>query len=250
MLEISRLTFSYDKKRIVLDDISFFAQKGQVLSVVGPNGTGKTTLLNCIVGALKPSSGCVYLDSQNLRDMASKKRAKHLAYVPQSTKHGLNMKVMDYILLGRSPYFQFSYGKSDRKIAEQIMEEVGVSKFAMRDIKGLSGGEMQKVSIARALVQEPDVLLLDEPTSALDIRNQIDVLSLLRQIACARNIAIVMSIHDLSLSLMFSDAAVMLSGARIIKKGPVSKVITEKSIAQVYGVDASVVEEKYIHLHG
>ena len=135
-----------------------------------------------------------------------------MGYVPQAMKSDLNIKVMDYILLGRSPYFKFSYSKQNRQIVERVMDEVGVSAFAMRDLKHLSGGERQKVSICRALVQEPEILLLDEPTSALDIRNQIDVLRLLRQISRSRCLTIIMSIHDLSLSLTFSDTALMLYG--------------------------------------
>ena len=250
MFQVTHLSFSYDKKRKILDDISFSAQPGEILSIIGPNGTGKTTLLNCIVGGLSPSQGMLSLNGRLLNEMTCKERAHHMGYVPQAMKSDLNIKVMDYILLGRSPYFKFSYSKQNRQIVERVMDEVGVSAFAMRDLKHLSGGERQKVSICRALVQEPEILLLDEPTSALDIRNQIDVLRLLRQISRSRCLTIIMSIHDLSLSLMFSDTALMLHGARIARQGQVSHVITPESIRQVYQVEASVIGGKYIHLHG
>lgn len=250
MLEVKNLTFSYDKKRNVLEDVSFTARSGEVMSIIGPNGTGKTTLLNCLVGSLPPSAGEVFYNGKNLNQMPFKERARYLGYVPQTIKCDLNIKVMDYILLGRSPYLKFRYGREDYQIAEEIMDEVGIREFAMRDIRRLSGGERQKISIARALVQKPQILLLDEPTSALDIRNQIDVLRLLRRIAAEKHLLVLMTIHDLSLSLMFSDEVAMLKESRLVRKGKASEVIREDSIREVYQVEASVVEERYIHLHG
>ena len=155
MLKISELTFSYDKKKIVLDHVSLKVQQGQILSVVGPNGTGKTTLLNCIVGGISPSSGEVWMDNRNLFQMSYRERAKILGYVPQLIKSDLNIKVMDYLLLGRTPFMRFRYKESDMALAEKVMEEIGITEYAMRDIWHISGGERQKVSIARALVQQP-----------------------------------------------------------------------------------------------
>lgn len=250
MFEVRDLTFCYDKKHTVLDRISFSVEKGQLFSVIGPNGTGKTTLLSCIAGGLKPKEGRILLGSQDVTRMSYQERARHISYVPQQIKNDLNIKVMDYLLLGRTPYMRFTYGKEDIRLVQGVMEEVGIAEFAMRDIRHLSGGERQKVSVARALVQQPQVLLLDEPTSALDIRNQIDVLHLLQDICHRRDIIVIMSIHDLSLSLMFSDTVAILDQNRIAYAGPAREVINEESIREVYRVKAAVVEEKYIHLQG
>ena len=250
MLKISELTFSYDKKKIILDHVSLKVQQGQILSVVGPNGTGKTTLLNCIVGGISPSFGEVWMDDRNLFQMSYRERAKILGYVPQLIKSDLNIKVMDYLLLGRTPFMRFRYSESDLALAEKVMEEVGITEHAMRDIWHISGGERQKVSIARALVQQPQVLLLDEPTSALDIRNQIDIMKLLRNICSTRNISILMTIHDLNLSLMFSDEAAMMKGNKIAYQGPAREIINADTIKEIYHVNTEVVDKKYIHMLG
>lgn len=250
MLKISELTFSYDKKKIVLDHVSLKVPQGQILSVVGPNGTGKTTLLNCIVGGISPSSGEVWMDNRNLFQMSYRERAKILGYVPQLIKSDLNIKVMDYLLLGRTPFMRFRYKESDMALAEKVMEEIGITEYAMRDIWHISGGERQKVSIARALVQQPQVLLLDEPTSALDIRNQIDIMKLLQNICRTRNISILMTIHDLNLSLMFSDEAAMMKGNKIAYSGPAKEIINEDTIEEIYHVKTEVVDKRYIHLVG
>lgn len=130
------------------------------MSIIGPNGTGKTTLLNCVVGGLKASSGEVLLNGKNLSKLSCKERSYEIGYVPQLIKHDLNIKVIDYLLLGRTPYMRFTYSKEDMELVERVMEEVGIAEYSMRSIWHLSGGERQKVSVARALVQEPKVLLL------------------------------------------------------------------------------------------
>lgn len=250
MFEVKNMTFSYDRKRQILENVSFSVDEGEILSIIGPNGTGKTTLLNCVVGGLKASSGEVLLNRKNLSKLSCKERSYEIGYVPQLIKHDLNIKVIDYLLLGRTPYMRFTYSKEDMELVERVMKEVGIAEYSMRSIWHLSGGERQKVSVARALVQEPKVLLLDEPTSALDIRNQIDLLKLLQGICQTRKLSVVMTIHDLGLSLMFSDRAVMLRDSHVAYEGRADEVIRPESIREVYGVNVDVVDKKYIHLIG
>ena len=248
LLTIENLSFSYEKKRPLLEDISFSVERGQIFSLIGPNGTGKTTLLNCLVGELCPKAGTVTLDGKDLLHMPPAQRAQRLGYVPQLFKSDVHLTVMDYLLLGRTPYTRFRHTKEDIRLVEEGMEEVGIADYALRDIRHLSGGERQKVSIARALVQQPTLLLLDEPTSALDIRNQLDVLQLLRRICRQRQLMVLLSIHDLSLSLRYSDAAAMLHHSRIAYSGPTCEVIRPQSVREVYGVQVDVVDGQYIHL--
>lgn len=237
MLEVEGLSFSY-KTKAVLEDFSFKANKGEVTFILGPNGSGKTTLLKCILGILKPK-GAVMVENRSLFGISRKERAKNLAYVPQRSDTGF-LTVFDAILLGRKPYMGFSPSEEDYKIVEKVIGILGLKDFETRRLNELSGGELQKVMIARALAQEPKILLLDEPTNNLDVRNQVEIMGLLRRIAKESKIAVISTMHDLNLASIYADRILMVKGGRVYASGG-REVLSRENIKAVYGIDAEVV---------
>ena len=203
-LKVEELVFYYSAQRI-LDNINFSAREGELLGIVGPNGSGKTTLLKVINGILKPKVGTVFLSNRNIFEMGEKERAKILASVPQDTYVNFDFTVWDIVMMGRFPYlnrFQWEREK-DEKVVEYCMKLTNVLHLSERSIREISGGERQRVIIARALAQEPKVLLLDEPTSNLDISYQIEIMDLLRSLSKEKGIIILCAIHDLNLAARY-----------------------------------------------
>lgn len=249
-LECRDVTFGYKKNQLVLENISFCLGQGEILSLLGPNGTGKSTLLNCINGGLH-YSGEIMVNNENIRNISLRKKARLIGYVPQQMKSDFNLKVIDFVMMGRIPYSRFGFNEKDREISFSILKKVGLEGFEMRSLNELSGGEKQKVYISRALAQEPDILILDEPTSALDLKNQLDVMELLALLSKEERLSMLISIHDLSLASMFSDQIMMLKDRRLAASGSPQSILTEKNILDVYGVSCSVITDtyQYIHLH-
>ena len=249
-LECRNLSFAYKKHQMILENISFHLKEGEILSLLGPNGTGKSTLLNCINGGLH-YVGNVIIHDQDIKNLSLKKKAKLVGYVPQQMKTDFNLKVIDFVMMGRIPYSRFGFKEEDRRVAFSTLKKVGLEGFEMRNLNELSGGEKQKVYISRALAQEPEILILDEPTSALDLRNQLDVMELLAQLSLEEKLSMIISIHDLSLASMFSDKVMMLKNRHLVSVGTVDEMITEQNIENVYGVQSSVIKDtyRYVHLH-
>lgn len=241
ILSVDGIEFSYPSKK-VLEKIKFTVNKGEVVSILGINGAGKSTLLKCINRILRPQEGTVYIDEFDLKKLNSKKIAQKIAYVPQKTNGNNFMTVFDTVLLGRKPYIEWEASEKDLEITSNILNLMSLEKYALRNAFELSGGEFQKVIIARALVQEPRVLLLDEPANNLDLKNQLEVMELIRYIAKTKNISSLMVIHDLNLALRFSDKFIMLKDERIFSEGD-NKVINSQNIREVFNVDAYV--DKY-----
>ncbi len=249
-LECRNVTFGYKKDHHVLEDISFTLRQEEILSLLGPNGTGKSTLLNCINGGLR-YTGEITVNGENIRNISLKKKAKLVGYVPQQMKSDFNLKVIDFVMMGRIPYSRFGFHEKDQEVSFSILKKVGLEGFEMRNLNELSGGEKQKVYISRALAQEPDILILDEPTSTLDLKNQLDVMELLALLSKEEKLSMIISIHDLSLASMFSDQIMMLKDRHLVAAGASRHILTEKNIRDVYGVDCSVITDtyQYIHLH-
>ncbi|MFZ2098646.1 MAG: ABC transporter ATP-binding protein [Anaerolineales bacterium] len=218
----------------VLDDVSFSVQKGELLAVLGTNGTGKTTLLKCINRILKPMEGTVLIGKEPVSALSRNALAQRIGYVEQQ-RSGSRAMVFNAVLLGRKPYIQWDITQNDMAIASQALETLGLSGYALRFLDELSGGELQKVVIARALAQEPELLLMDEPTSSLDLKNQLDVLKLIRQITRERGIAAVVAMHDLNLALRFADRFLLIKNKRIFAAGG-PEVMTPENIESVYSV--------------
>lgn len=238
-LKVKNVEFSYASVPI-LKDICIELAASEMLGVVGPNGAGKSTLLRCIDRILKPQRGSILLDEREIKKMNMLELAKKLGYIPQSTSQVFPATVFDTVLLGRRPHVGWRSGEKDRKKVLKSLQMLNIEKFAMRDINELSGGQQQKVFIARALTQEPNVLLFDEPTSNLDIKHQLEVMEIIKNIVREKEISAIMAIHDLNLASRYADRIIMMNGGEIFSAGDSVSVLTPESIKRVYGVEAEV----------
>ena len=240
MMEVKNLTFHYKGCPELLKDVSFDTQPGQVLAILGNNGVGKSTLLKCLNHILKPDAGQVLLDGENLLQKSTREVAKQVAFVSQSVPN-MQMTVHDMVMLGRRPYMKWGFTEHDHNIVHDAMHRLDVEHMRGRFLGQLSGGEKQTVMLARALAQQPKVLLLDEPTSALDIQNQYGVLKLVRDICHKDQMIAAMVIHDLNLALRFCDEFLLLKDGQVYRHGDRS-ILDSTALKEVYGVDAQVVE--------
>lgn len=241
MLTVRDLSFQYGS-RLVLEDVHFEAPYGHCVAVLGNNGAGKSTLIKCLNKILPPRSGQVLLDEQDLCSMSRTNVAREVAYVAQHSETA-RFTVYDAVMLGRKPYIKFSPSEADYEIVHNIIEKLELAPMALAYIDELSGGELQKVMLARALTQQPKVLLLDEPTSNLDLKNQHDMLGLVRQIAKEENICVLMVIHDLNLALRYCDRFLFIRDGGIYAYGD-EEVMNAKLISEVYGIPVAM---EYAH---
>ncbi len=237
ILTVQGMTFHYPNHP-VLDEASFSVEQGELLAVLGTNGTGKTTLLKCINRILKPASGTVLIGEESVSSLSRNALAQRIGYVEQQ-RSGSRTTVFNAVLLGRKPYIRWDITQHDMAIASQALETLGLADYALRFLDELSGGELQKVVIARALAQQPEILLMDEPTSSLDLKNQLDVLNLIRKITRERGIAAVVAMHDLNLALRFADQFLLLKDRRIFAAGG-PEVMTPENIESVYAVPVAM----------
>ena len=233
MLKIERLSFRYGKNNI-LNDISFEVADGTMLSVLGPNGSGKTTLIRCIGALLKPQAGTILLHKERIDSLSPEKMAKRVAYMSQRTEVS-GLTVFDAVLLGRKPYMDWQPTAEDFEKVELMLHRLELADKALRPIDRLSGGEMQKVALARVLVQEAGLLLLDEPTSALDLKNRVEILSLLRQFIHERRLIALLSIHDLNDALRFTDRLLFLKDGNLFAD-EMPETLAEHIVEAVYGL--------------
>jgi len=244
-LQAEQITFGYTQVD-VLTDISFKVEAGTILALLGPNGTGKTTLLKCIGAVHSPRRGKTLVDGEDIAEMSARKRARYIGYVPQNTAAVFPGTVIDTVLTGRMPYVDFKFTQHDKDVAFSVIHQMGLDDLTFRNINRLSGGQRQRVFIARALAQEPRALLLDEPTSSLDLKNQLTTLQLIRSLIREKHLAAVISIHDLNLAAMFCDTVMILNGASVFACGTPGEVITAENIRTVYGVKAAVDYEQQL----
>jgi iron complex transport system ATP-binding protein len=236
-LQVKNICFCYGSWE-ALQNIELEAKAGDVLSIIGPNGAGKSTLLRCINRILKPRLGTVYLDGNEISLMSERERAKKLGYVPQSATQAFPSSVFETVLMGRRPHLNWSVSQQDLEVVERVLSQLGLMGMAVRLMSDLSGGERQKVLIARALAQEPEVLLLDEPTSNLDVRHQLEVLELVREVAHHRGKCVITVMHDLNVAGRFSDQMLMLKGGQVFAVGSPWSVLTPENVKAVYEVDS------------
>lgn len=234
LIKVKDLAFKYDG--YILRDVEFAVERGSFVSLLGVNGAGKSTLLKNLNRTLKPTFGTVYLNGKDLGRLRRRETAQTMACVSQYNET-IKSTVFDMILVGRVPYVRREVSQEDYRKVERIIGEL--EEYAMRDASTLSGGEFQKVVLARALAQEPEIILLDEPTSNLDIKNQLDVMKLLKGYCRGKGIAAIVSVHDVNLALQFSDKFLMLKEGRVFAYGDDS-VITREAIKEVYRLDVAV----------
>ncbi|NLO90151.1 MAG: ABC transporter ATP-binding protein [Clostridia bacterium] len=237
ILSVDGIEFSYNG-RPVLRDIKFSVNRGEILSILGNNGAGKTTLLRCINRILKPKRGTVFIDGDDLFSLSSREIARRVGYAAQRNEGG-RITVFDAVLLGRKPHIGWEASEKDMKIVREILASLNLEDFSLRYLDELSGGELQRVIIARALAQEPGVLLLDEPTSSLDLKNRYEVMKIVKDAAKEREIAVVLVMHDLNLALRFADRFLFLKDGTIYDCGGL-EVMTPKNISAVYGISVTV----------
>ena len=241
MLKVENLHFHYGNYGDpVLGGASLELKQGQVGILLGKNGSGKTTLFKNILGIEKPQSGTILFDGENLLKMKRRERARRIAYVPQHIHFG-DLSVLDSVLMGRVSYFGMKAGREDYKAVEQILEDMQLSEFASRSAEALSGGEKQKIAIARAMAQDPKLMVFDEPTGNLDIANEQLIIAEAKRLAREKNISILSSLHDLNQALHFGDKFFFLKDG-IVKYAGGKEIVTEEVIRDIFDVDMKILE--------
>lgn len=237
IVDVRDVEFGYNHASTI-KNITFSVEKGDILTILGPNGVGKTTLLKCLNRVLAHRSGTILLDEKPLESYSRKEIAKKIGYVAQRGSLS-GMTVFDSILLGRKPHIQWDASDKDLKITGKVIELLGLEQLSLRKINEISGGEYQMVQIARALVQQPKVILLDEPTSYLDLKNQHVIMSILQKIVTVKHMAAIMAVHDLNQAIRYSNKFLIMSHGEFLAAGG-KEIITPEIIKQVYEIDVVV----------
>ena len=240
-LKIDDVCFSYPSKE-VLKNITFEAHSGEILGIIGQNGCGKTTLLKCLNTTLSATDGCITIDGQDVLSMTKKKIAQEMGFVTQTTSTTFPFTVFETVMMGRYSRKQILEGESsdDVRIVYDALKDAGALEFADRDIDELSGGERRRVMIARALVQEPRILLLDEPTLHLDINHQFDLMDLISDLAKNKSLLIVLVTHDLILAARYCDRVIAVEHGEIVAMGETGDTLTPDLMRQVFDIDAEI----------
>ncbi|MCG8306682.1 MAG: ABC transporter ATP-binding protein [Cytophagales bacterium] len=239
-IAIHNLNFSYNGSR-VLENVSNCIEKGDFVTLVGPNGSGKSTLIKCMAGILKTKNGTVRIENRKIESVLPADLAKQMAYVPQSEHRTPVFTVFDQVLLGRKPYFNWRPGKRDLAVTSRVLRDLRLEHIAMNDVHRLSGGQRQAVIIARALAQEPDILLLDEPTSNLDMKHQIEILEILKSLA-QNGVTIIIALHDINMAIRYANRIIMLKRGRVFTAGG-REIITVENLENLYEVKVSIVKQ-------
>lgn len=242
IIQIEALSYSYGKKEI-LKEISLSIEANQLTGIIGPNGSGKSTLVKNIIKYLEGKYCALTISGNSLKDLSPKHLSRFISYIPQKTTMIPNITVSEFILLGRFPLLKNSwdfYKAPDYKIVEEKIKVLGIENLKDQRVESLSGGELQKVLLAKALVQESKILLLDEPTSALDLNNAVEFMKILKHSCSYHQVTPIIVIHDLNLASLFCDTLVVLKEGRVIEKGSPQKVITEKNMKDIYELNCNV----------
>lgn len=239
MLRVEDLHFGYSKNGDpVLNGATLALEQGEVGILLGKNGSGKTTLFKNILGIEKPKKGSVRFDGEDLLKMTRRDRARRVAYVPQHIHFG-DLTVLDSVLMGRVSYFGMKAGRSDMEAVEKILEDMGLESFAARSAEALSGGEKQKIAIARAMAQEPKLMVFDEPTGNLDMANEQLIMQEARKLAKEKGISILSSLHDLNQALYFGDKFFFLKDG-VVKYAGGREIITAEVVKDIFDVDVRI----------
>ncbi len=238
ILNVNDVSFTYKSKN-TLKHIQFSIKQGELTVILGPNGVGKTTLLKCLNGILSPQKGEILVKGENITAMNIKEIARQISYVAQQSESA-RITVFDAILMGRRPHINFRVSTEDLMKVDAVIRHLNLSDLRLKYLNEMSGGELQKVCIARALVQQTDLLLLDEPTASLDLKNQTHILGLIRHIIKDHNMAAVMTMHDLNAAMRYADNYIFLKDTTIYSAGDI-RDITPEMVADVYGVQVDII---------
>ena len=243
MINISNITVGYQQKKII-KNLSLDFEKGEFCALLGPNGAGKSTLLNAIIGFLQLWNGNISVNGTGINKWQKKEIAKKIALIPQDFQLQFDYKVEDLILMGRFPYLRKwqNYTKKDKEIVEDVLKSLDLMKFKNKLFSQLSGGEKQRVSIARALVQDTDIILMDEAFSHLDINHQLEIMQLLSEINAKHEKLIILVSHNINLASEYCNRVVMLKDGNLVAKGSPERVITPQTIAKVYGTNLQIIK--------
>jgi iron complex transport system ATP-binding protein len=234
ILDVHAISVRYGSHQVV-HNISFSLPPGEVLCVIGPNGSGKSSLVKSLAGVIKPSQGSILLNGLEIPSYSKKEVAKQIGYVPQTQHYLTSATVHEVVILGRRPHVQWSLSLHDLEVVEKAMKRVHVTDLANKLLSETSGGERQRVFLARTLAQDPEIFLFDEPTSALDIKHQIEVFSMIQQLALSGK-AVLVVVHDLNFAYHFADRILLMHKGHAVAMGKVDDVMTKKRIQEVYGV--------------
>ena len=242
LFEVKNISFDYDGEEI-FSDISFSIDRGDVLCILGPNGTGKTTLIKCLNGLHDINSGEILIEGRNIKKLSFKQISKHIGYIPQSHVPSFPFKVFDVVLMGRAPYLNLtdSPKSEDVEIATEALKTLGIEDLKDKEYTNLSGGERQLVFLARVLCQKPDILILDEPTSHLDFGNQIKLLEIIDNLA-KTGLSIIMSSHFPDHAFLSSTKVAIMKDKKFIDFGVPDDVVTEDNLKKAYSIDVKLME--------
>ena len=243
ILQARDVHFAYRPDQPVLKGVNFLAASGKLSCILGPNGSGKTTLLRCLLRQLRIDAGEILLDSRPIESYSQRMLARMIAYVPQFPTSAFAFTVGQIVMLGRTPHLSLMGFEDDldHRIAFAAMEMTGVANLSDRMLSELSGGEAQCVMIARAIAQQPQVLLLDEPTSHLDVKNQLLIYSMLVRVAHDWPMAVICVSHDINLASRFADELLLMREGRVVAQGPPEEVIQRETLQMTYDVDVEIV---------
>lgn len=245
MIKIQDLDFSYAQQPL-FNDFFLTMTARQFTAVLGPNGSGKTTLLKILLGLLKPGKGTIYWENSDLSTLSPRERASIMAYVPQNMESSYDFSLRETVMMGRYPYLS-NWQKESREdsiIVDRALDLMEISHLQKRSINSISGGERQRVFIARALAQKTPLILLDEPTAFLDLKHQLGIMDLITRIRKEENKTVIAVIHDLGHALNYADQSVLLDKGKIVARGKSEDVITSPHISQVYGVTSEIIKHK------
>ncbi|HEY8363717.1 MAG TPA: ABC transporter ATP-binding protein [Tissierellaceae bacterium] len=245
-VEVENLQFGYYKEKII-DNISFKIDEGKFVSLIGPNGSGKSTILKLLNHLYYPWEGRILIDNQDINSFKKKELARKVSFVPQNTLIDFDFTVEDIVLMGRYPYkkrFE-KYNEKDYEVVYEALKSTNTFGIKDKYITEISGGERQRVIIAKALAQETPIILLDEPTSHLDLNHQIEILNLLKKLNREKKTTIIIAIHDINLALRYSDEIIIINSGKIIDNGKPEKVITEENIEKVYNIKVAIEKNKF-----
>ncbi len=242
MLKIEKLCYSYDKTETI-KDISFEVEKGEFVGLIGPNGCGKSTILKNVYKSLSPQNGKIFIENKDISLMSNKETAKKIAVVNQENELKFDFTVKEIVSMGRSPYKKMFERDTalDLEIVQNSLEILGIDDIANKSFYSLSGGEKQRVIIARAIAQDTEIIVLDEPTNHLDINYQMQMFEFIKGL----DVTVLTAIHDLNMASLFCDRLILLDKGRVISEGTPEEILTTKNIKEIFGID-TVIEKNEI----